>query len=57
MTFTLGDSMTVAEQPTRRAYTYDDMVALFARNEIIAGFGLSDQCGFQGPFIELQLWR
>jgi hypothetical protein len=57
LTFTLGDSMTVAKQPTRRAYTYDDMVALFARNDIIAGFGLSDQCGLQGRFIELQLWR
>jgi hypothetical protein len=29
MTFTLGDSMSVAEEPTRRVYKLEEMVALF----------------------------
>ncbi len=57
MTFTLGDSMTVAAERTRRVYTYDDMVTLFAEDGVMAEFGLSDRCGLQRRFIEMQLWR
>jgi hypothetical protein len=56
ITFTLGDSMSVAEQPARRVYILDEMVALFVTEPAIAEFGLSDRHGFQARFIELQLW-
>lgn len=56
ITFTLGDSMTVAEQADRRVYSTDEVVALFAAGETVAGFGLSDRGGFQRRFIEVQVW-
>jgi len=56
ITFTLGDSMSVVEQARRRVYSLDEMVALFAAGDAVAGFGLSDRCGFQDRFIEVQVW-
>jgi hypothetical protein len=56
ITFTLGDSMSVAEQPTGRVYKLDEMVALFVTDPAIAEFRLSDRHGSQARFIELQLW-
>jgi hypothetical protein len=55
ITFTLGDSMSVAEQAHRTVWTFDGVVTLFAR-DAVAGFGFSDQHGFQDRFIEVQLW-
>jgi hypothetical protein len=57
ITFTLGDSMSVIEQPGRRVYSLDEVVALFAASDAVAGFGLSDRRGFQDRFIEVQVWR
>jgi len=57
VTFTLGDSMSVAEGRAPRLYHFQEMVALFADGEAVAGFGLSDRCGFQTRFIEVQLWE
>ena len=56
ITFTLGDSMTVAEQAMRMVYSFDEIVALFNAGDAVAGFGLSDRCGFQNSFIEVQVW-
>ena len=56
ITFTLGDSMSVVEQERRRVYCLDDVVALFAAGDAVAGFGLSDRHGFQDRFIEVQVW-
>jgi len=56
ITFTLGDSMTVAAHPSRRLYKLDEMAALFAQSHAVADFGLSDESGFQARFIEVQLW-
>jgi hypothetical protein len=56
LTFTLGDSMTVAHQPHRRVYTLAEMAALFADGVAVAGFGLTDEYGFQKHFIEAQFW-
>ena len=57
ITFTLGDSMSVAEQAEPRVYSLDEIVKLFATGDAIAGFGLSDKGGFQGRFIEVQVWE
>jgi hypothetical protein len=56
MTFTLGDSMSVAEDWGRRVYAFREMVGLFAEGEAVAGFGLCDEAGFQARFIEAQVW-
>jgi hypothetical protein len=56
ISFTLGDSMTVAEQAERRLYKLDEIVALFGADDAIARFGFSDQSGFQADFIEVQVW-
>lgn len=56
MTFTLGDSMTVAAQSSRKLYRLDEVVALFVAGTAVAEFGLSDESGFQARFIEVQLW-
>lgn len=56
ITFTLGDSMSVVEQPTRRVYNFDEMAAFFANGEVAARFGFSNASGLQPSFIELQLW-
>jgi len=55
-TFTLGDSMSVVQQPGRRVYLFDEVVALFASGDAVAGFGLSDRQGFQERYIEVQVW-
>jgi hypothetical protein len=47
ITFTLGDSMSVAEQTMRMVYSFDEIVSLFNAGDAVAGFGLSDRCGFQ----------
>ena len=57
ITFTLGDSMSVVEQAEPRAYSLGEIVELFAVGEAIVGFGLSDRGGFQGRFIEVQVWE
>jgi hypothetical protein len=41
MTFTLGDSMSVAEEPGR-VYKLQEMAALFHQGAAVAGFGLSE---------------
>jgi hypothetical protein len=56
ITFTFGDSMSVVEQARRRVHSLDEVVALFAAGDTIAGFGLSDRRSFQDRFIEVQLW-
>jgi len=56
ITFTLGDSMTVAAQSSRRLFRLDQVVAFFAQGDAVAEFGLSDESGFQARFIEVQLW-
>jgi hypothetical protein len=57
MTFTLGDSMSVAEEPGRRVYKLQEMAALFHQGEAVAGFGLSDKAGFETRFVEVQVWE
>jgi hypothetical protein len=56
ISFTLGDSMSVAEQPGRRVYTLDEIAALFLAGHVVSGFGTSDRLGFQARFVEVQLW-
>jgi hypothetical protein len=56
-TFTLGDSMSVAEEPGRRVYKLQEMAALFHQGEAVAGFGLSDKAGFETRFVEVQVWE
>jgi hypothetical protein len=55
-TFTLGDSMNVVDEPSRRVYTLEEMIELFADSEAMAGFGLSDKFGVQSRFVEVQVW-
>jgi hypothetical protein len=57
MTFTLGDSMSVAAEPGRRVYTLQEVVGLFAEGEALAGFGFCDRGGFQKRFVEVQVWE
>jgi hypothetical protein len=54
ITFTLGDSMSVADPST---YGLAEMTELFADGIAIDGFGFSDEGGFQQRFIEVQLWE
>ena len=56
ITFTLGDSMRVAQQANPRMYRLDEMLALFEEEDAIAEFGFSDQAGVQTHFIEVQVW-
>jgi len=56
ITFTLGDSMRVAEEPGRRVYTFQEMAELFKGSEAVEGFGFCDESGFQASFIEVQVW-
>lgn len=56
ITFTLGDSMSVAETQTPRLYKLQEIHGLFADGEAISSFGFSDKFGFQARFIEMQLW-
>jgi hypothetical protein len=55
-TFTLGDSMSVVDEPMRRVYTFEEMIELFADSEAVSGFGLSDKFGVQARFVEVQVW-
>jgi len=57
ITFTLGDSMRVAEQSGRKVWKLEEIAALFARGEPVGDFGLSDQSGYQSQFIEMQVWE
>ena len=57
ITFTLGDSMSVGEQARRRLYSLDEVVALFAAGDAVAGFPFSDRCRFQEGYIEVQVWE
>jgi hypothetical protein len=57
VTFTLGDSMSVAEERGRRVYTLGEMVGLFAEGEALAGFGFCDKEGVQKRFVEVQVWE
>jgi hypothetical protein len=56
VTFTLGDSMSVAEGQGRRVYTFREMAGLFGEGEAMAGFGFCDRDGFQARFVEVQVW-
>jgi hypothetical protein len=55
LTFTLGDSMTVAAQAHPQLYSLQQVALLFEQG-LGAGFGSSDRLGFQASFIEVQLW-
>jgi len=57
VTFTLGDSMNVAEERGRQVYTLRQTVALFAKGETVAKFSFCDKAGFQARFIEAQVWE
>ena len=57
VTFTLGDSMSVAAERGRRVYTFGEMVGLFANGEVLAGFGFCDREGVQARFVEVQVWE
>jgi hypothetical protein len=57
VTFTLGDSMSVAAEAGRRVYTLREMVGLFGEGEALAGFGFCDRDGFQKRFVEVQVWE
>jgi hypothetical protein len=57
ITFTLGDSMRVAEEPGRRVYTLREIAELFKGSEAAEGFGFCDESGFQARFIEVQVWE
>lgn len=56
LTFTLGDSMKIAEERMPRLFSLREIVDLFAEGEPVAGFGISDKSGVQARFIEMQLW-
>jgi hypothetical protein len=53
MTFTLGDSMSVASEPSRRVYRLEEMVRLFADGNAVRGFDATDKAGFRKRFIEM----
>jgi hypothetical protein len=55
-TFTLGDSMSVAEEAGRKVYSLDEVVALFASSDLVGEFGFTDRHSYQDRFIEVQLW-
>jgi hypothetical protein len=55
VTFTLGDSMTVAQEG-RKVYTLNALFSLFEAGDAVAEFGLTDRYGCQKRFIEMQLW-
>jgi hypothetical protein len=57
MTFTLGDSMTVAEQPDRRVFRLEEVISLFRAGDVMARYGFSDRNGFQTRFVEVQCWQ
>ena len=57
ITFTLGDSMSVGEQARRRLYSLDEVVALLAAGDAVAGFPFSDRCSFQESYVEVQVWE
>jgi hypothetical protein len=57
ISFTLGDSMSVAEQAERRIYKLDEIVSIFMAGDSITKLGLSDEFGFQNDFIEVQVWQ
>jgi hypothetical protein len=57
ITFTLGDSMTVVEQASRRLYSFDEVCDLFRKGKPVANFAFSDKDGIQKRFIEVQLWE
>jgi hypothetical protein len=56
VTFTLGDSMTVVEESSRRVYDFGEMAELFRSDDVVAPFSLSNHSGFQAHFIEVQVW-
>jgi len=56
MTFTLGDSMTIARKPDRRVYTLEEMIRSFIDAAPLAGFGFCDTGGPQAQFVEVQVW-
>jgi hypothetical protein len=57
VTFTLGDSMSVAVGRRRRVYTVREMIGLFGEGEALAGFGFCDRDGVQKRFVEVQVWE
>ena len=57
ISFTLGDSMSVAEQADPRIYKLDQILSIFLTDDSIATFGVSDQLGFHKDFIEVQVWE
>lgn len=56
LTFTLGDSMSVAESASPCLYTVAELKLMFADGSAVASFGFSDKPGFQTCFVEMQLW-
>lgn len=56
ITFTLGDSMSIGQDPRCRLYTLAEMVGLFADGADFSGFGFTDEPGYQARFVEVQVW-
>jgi hypothetical protein len=56
LTFTLGDSMSVAEEAEPRVYSFAEMEELFASGELPSRFSFSNAGGFAAKFVELQVW-
>jgi hypothetical protein len=56
ITFTLGDSMSVAREHVPRVYRLEDMIDFFSDGEAVAGFSFRDKAGFQTRFVEVQAW-
>lgn len=56
MTFTLGDSMTVARETEPRVYRLEDIAQLFTAREVLAQFEVCDRERIQERFVEMQLW-
>jgi hypothetical protein len=57
VTFTLGDSMSLAAEAGRRVYTLREMIGLFGDGKALAGFGFCDKEGVQKRFVEVQVWE
>lgn len=56
ITFTLGDSMKIAEEQMPRLFGLGEIMSLFAEGRTGGEFGASDEPGMQARFIEVQLW-
>jgi hypothetical protein len=56
ITFTLGDSMKIAEERMPRLFSLREIVDLFAEGNQVAEFGVSNEVDAPTGFVEVQLW-